>query len=56
METMFTYDGNTFFGSDGDHAKRVMFYSFFFSLLNILDEGKQGIKFDISSSDFKLQS
>jgi hypothetical protein len=28
----------------------------FFSLLNILDEGKQGIKFDISNSDFKYQS
>jgi hypothetical protein len=28
----------------------------FFSLLNILDEGKQGIKFDISNSDFKFQS
>jgi hypothetical protein len=51
------YSVSNFFGSGtSEQTNKINFYSMFFSLLNILDEGKQAIKFDISDSDFKYQS
>jgi hypothetical protein len=49
-------DLTNFFGADPTTDQQVNFYSFLFSLLNVLDEGKQSIKFDISNSNFKYDS